>query len=43
MGLLVAGTKYKRQFEECLKAVIKEVPDSAGEIIFFIDEINTLI
>jgi len=43
MGLLVAGAKYKGEFEERLKAVIKEVQDSAGEIILFIDEIHTLI
>ncbi|MBL7872192.1 MAG: ATP-dependent chaperone ClpB [Cyclobacteriaceae bacterium] len=43
MGLLVAGAKYKGEFEERLKAVIKEVTDSDGEIILFIDEIHTLI
>lgn len=43
MGLLVAGAKYKGEFEERLKAVIKEVTDSQGEIILFIDEIHTLI
>ena len=43
MGLLVAGAKYKGEFEERLKAVIKEVSDSDGEIILFIDEIHTLI
>jgi ATP-dependent Clp protease ATP-binding subunit ClpB len=43
MGLLVAGAKYKGEFEERLKAVIKEVVDSEGEIILFIDEIHTLI
>ncbi|MEP2512472.1 MAG: AAA family ATPase, partial [Reichenbachiella sp.] len=43
MGMLVAGAKYKGEFEERLKAVIKEVTDSAGEIILFIDEIHTLI
>lgn len=43
MGLLVAGAKYKGEFEERLKAVIKEVTDSNGEIILFIDEIHTLI
>jgi len=43
MGLLVAGAKYKGEFEERLKAVIKEVTDSNGEIIMFIDEIHTLI
>lgn len=43
MGLLVAGAKYKGEFEERLKAVIKEVQDAAGEIILFIDEIHTLV
>lgn len=43
MGLLVAGAKYKGEFEERLKSVIKEVTDADGEIILFIDEIHTLI
>lgn len=43
MGLLLAGAKYKGEFEERLKAVIKEVTDSNGQIILFIDEIHTLI
>jgi ATP-dependent Clp protease ATP-binding subunit ClpB len=43
LGLLVAGAKYKGEFEERLKAVIKEVTDAQGEIILFIDEIHTLI
>lgn len=43
MGLLIAGAKYKGEFEERLKSVIKEVVDSAGEIILFIDEIHTLV
>ncbi|MFA0962295.1 ATP-dependent chaperone ClpB [Roseivirga sp. BDSF3-8] len=43
MGQLVAGAKYKGEFEERLKAVIKEVTDSEGQIILFIDEIHTLI
>ncbi|RAV99378.1 ATP-dependent chaperone ClpB [Pseudochryseolinea flava] len=43
MGLLIAGAKYKGEFEERLKAVIKEVTDSNGQIILFIDEIHTLI
>lgn len=43
MGLLVAGAKYKGEFEERLKAVIKEVTDSNGQIVLFIDEIHTLI
>jgi ATP-dependent Clp protease ATP-binding subunit ClpB len=43
MGLLVAGAKYKGEFEERLKAVIKEVTDSEGGVVLFIDEIHTLI
>ncbi|MCS6837758.1 MAG: ATP-dependent chaperone ClpB [Bdellovibrionaceae bacterium] len=43
MGALVAGAKYRGEFEERLKAVIKEVTESGGEIILFIDEIHTLI
>ncbi|UZR95738.1 ATP-dependent chaperone ClpB [Chondrinema litorale] len=43
MGLLVAGAKYKGEFEERLKSVIKEVVDSNGKIVLFIDEIHTLI
>jgi len=43
MGLLVAGAKYKGEFEERLKAVIKEVIDSDGQIVLFIDEIHTLV
>lgn len=43
MGLLIAGAKYKGEFEERLKAVIKEVTDSDGEMILFIDEIHTLV
>ncbi|MCO4814567.1 MAG: ATP-dependent chaperone ClpB [Flavobacteriales bacterium] len=43
MGSLIAGAKYKGEFEERLKAVIKEVTDASGEIILFIDEIHTLI
>ena len=43
MGLLIAGAKYKGEFEERLKAVIKEVTDSNGELILFIDEIHTLV
>lgn len=43
MGALVAGAKYKGEFEERLKAVVKEVTGSDGEIILFIDEIHTLI
>ena len=43
MGQLIAGAKYKGEFEERLKAVIKEVSTSEGEIIMFIDEIHTLV
>ncbi len=43
MGALVAGAKYKGEFEERLKSVIKEVVASNGEIILFIDEIHTLV
>lgn len=43
MGSLVAGAKYKGEFEERLKAVIKEVVDSNGELVLFIDEIHTLV
>jgi ATP-dependent Clp protease ATP-binding subunit ClpB len=43
MGQLVAGAKYKGEFEERLKGVVKEVAESDGEVILFIDEIHTLI
>lgn len=43
MGALIAGAKYKGEFEERLKAVIKEVTSSEGDIVLFIDEIHTLI
>ena len=43
MGALIAGAKYKGEFEERLKAVIKEVVKADGEIILFIDEIHTLV
>ena len=43
MGQLIAGAKYKGEFEERLKGVVKEVANSEGEIILFIDEIHTLI
>ncbi len=43
MGALVAGAKFKGEFEERLKAVVKEVTSAAGEIILFIDEIHTLV
>jgi len=43
MGLLIAGAKYKGEFEERLKSVVKEVQGSDGEIVLFIDEIHTLV
>ncbi len=43
MGALVAGTKFRGEFEERLKAVVKEVMESDGELILFIDEIHTLV
>jgi ATP-dependent Clp protease ATP-binding subunit ClpB len=43
MGALIAGAKYKGEFEERLKAVIKEVTSSEGDIVLFIDEIHTLV
>ncbi|MCF8409115.1 MAG: ATP-dependent chaperone ClpB [Crocinitomicaceae bacterium] len=43
MGSLIAGAKYKGEFEERLKSVVKEVIDAEGEIILFIDEIHTLV
>ena len=43
MGALIAGAKYKGEFEERLKSVIKEVTEADGEIILFIDEIHTLV
>ena len=43
MGQLIAGAKYKGEFEERLKSVVKEVAGSDGEIILFIDEIHTLV
>ncbi len=42
MGALIAGAKYRGEFEDRLKAVIKEVTDSNGKIILFIDEIHTV-
>ena len=43
MGALVAGAKFRGEFEERLKAVVKEVTESDGEVILFIDEIHTLV
>jgi ATP-dependent Clp protease ATP-binding subunit ClpB len=43
MGALIAGAKYRGEFEERLKAVLKEITDSKGQIILFIDEIHTVV
>ncbi|MGB1074621.1 MAG: ATP-dependent Clp protease ATP-binding subunit [Flavobacteriales bacterium] len=43
MGALIAGAKYKGEFEERLKAVVKEVQNAEGDVILFIDEIHTLV
>jgi len=43
MGALIAGAKYKGEFEERLKSVVKEVVESEGEVVLFIDEIHTLV
>jgi ATP-dependent Clp protease ATP-binding subunit ClpB len=43
LGALVAGAKYRGEFEERLKAVLKEITDSAGQIVLFIDELHTVV
>ena len=43
LGAMVAGSKYRGEFEERLKAVLKEIEDAQGQVILFIDEMHTLI
>lgn len=43
MGALIAGAKYRGEFEERLKAILNEISAAAGEIILFIDEMHTLV
>ncbi|HLC17948.1 MAG TPA: ATP-dependent chaperone ClpB [Thermodesulfobacteriota bacterium] len=43
LGALIAGTKYRGEFEDRLKALLKEIQDAAGEVVLFIDELHTLV
>ena len=43
LGALVAGAKYRGEFEDRLKAVLKEVEEAAGQIVLFIDELHTVV
>jgi ATP-dependent Clp protease ATP-binding subunit ClpB len=43
LGALIAGTKYRGEFEDRLKALLKEITDAEGEIVLFIDEMHTLV
>src|ERR1035441_6349015 len=43
LGAMVAGAKYRGEFEERLKAVLKEISDAGGEVITFIDELHTIV